>query len=121
MFMFKLNNFKKYLCFFLSSIEKDVFPNLLKIAKVSPIFKSSDSSEFSSYIPISILPVFSKVLERIMYNKVFDYLHQNKHSVCPSYVLVYHSYDTHMYLCITCMYSYAIHISLICHLYVTRT
>ena len=50
------------------SIKQGIFPYSLKIAKVTPIFKSGN------YRPISILPVFSKVLERIMYNRVYNHL-----------------------------------------------
>ena len=63
--------------FFRLSIEKGIF-NLLKIVKVFPVFKSNDDFYVSNYRPISVLPVFSKVLERIMHNRVFDYSHKNK-------------------------------------------
>ena len=39
-----------------------IVPKELKIAKVIPIFKSGNSSSFNNYRPISILPVFSKIL-----------------------------------------------------------
>ena len=55
-----------------------MFPNELKIAKVTPIFKTDDQSLVSNYRPISVLPVFSKILERVMYNRVFTYLNDNK-------------------------------------------
>ena len=56
------------------SIKQGIFPNSLKIAKVTPIFKSGAKYNVSNYRPISILPVFSKVLERIMYNRVYNHL-----------------------------------------------
>ena len=56
------------------SIQQGIFPDSLKIAKVTPIFKSGDKDNVSNYRPISILPVFSKVLERIMYNRVYNHL-----------------------------------------------
>ena len=39
-----------------------------------PIFKSGDKALFSSYRPISVLPCFSKFLERIIYNRIINYL-----------------------------------------------
>ena len=48
------------------SIQQGIFPDSLKIAKVTPTFKSGDKDNRSNYRPISTLPVFSKVLERIM-------------------------------------------------------
>ena len=56
------------------SIKQGIFPDSLKIAKVTPIFKSGAKDNVSNYRPISILPVFSKVLERIMYNRVYNHL-----------------------------------------------
>ena len=56
------------------SIQQGIFPDRLKIAKVTPIFKSGDKYNVSNYCPIPILAVFSKVLERIMYNRVCNHL-----------------------------------------------
>ena len=39
-----------------------------------PIFKSGDKALFSNYRPISVLPCFSKFLERIIYNRIINYL-----------------------------------------------
>jgi len=55
------------------------FPDLLKIAKVSPIFKAGDKSNISNYRPISVLPSFSKIFEKIVYNRLLNYL--TKHSI----------------------------------------
>ena len=59
------------------SIEKGVFPDDLKIARVTPIYKGEGSSDVSNYRPISVLPCFSKILERIMYNRLYKYLIEN--------------------------------------------
>ena len=56
------------------SLEKGVFPRQLKIAKVIPLYKSGDDMLFSNYRPVSILPIFSKILERIMYNRLILYV-----------------------------------------------
>ena len=60
------------------SIEKGIFPDDLKIAKVTPIYKADDKSDLSNYRPISVLSCFSKILERIMYNRLYQYLTENK-------------------------------------------
>ena len=62
----------KYL--FNLSIVKGIFPVDLKIAKFTPIYKADHSSNISNYRPISVLPCFSKMLERIMYNCLQKYL-----------------------------------------------
>ena len=54
-----------------NSVKEGTFPDPLKIAKVSPIFKTGDAATLGNYRPISVLPVFSKLLERIMYNRVY--------------------------------------------------
>ena len=65
----------KYL--FNLSIEKSVFRDDLKIARATPIYKGEDSSDVSNYKPISVLPCFSKILERIMYHRLYKYLTEN--------------------------------------------
>ena len=59
------------------SLKKGIFPEKMKIAKVSPIFKKGDKSILSNYRPISVLPCFSKILERIMFNRLYIYLAEN--------------------------------------------
>ena len=49
----------------------------MKVAKVTPIFKNGEKSSISNYRPISVLPCFSKILERIMYNRLYDYFTVN--------------------------------------------
>ncbi|XP_065658943.1 uncharacterized protein LOC136083470 [Hydra vulgaris] len=53
---------------FKCSIIQGVFPDDLKIAKIIPIFKEGEKTNVKHYRPISILSVFSKILERILYN-----------------------------------------------------
>ena len=50
--------------FFNLCLSKGIFPKLLKRAEVKPIFKNGDPECISNYRPISILPVFSKILEK---------------------------------------------------------
>ena len=56
------------------SITHWIVPDELKIARVVPIFKSGDKALFSNYRPISVIPCFSKFLERIIYNRIINYL-----------------------------------------------
>ena len=52
-------------------------PCTLKIAKVLPLFKSGPRNLVDNYRPISILPVISKILERVIYDQLSDYLESN--------------------------------------------
>ena len=64
------------------SLSQGVFPDLLKIAKVNPIFKKDDPNEISNYRPISLLPSISKVLEKIVYNRLHKFI--TKHNILNS-------------------------------------
>ena len=56
------------------SISQGVFPSKLKIANVLPLYKADDPFLFNNYRPVSLLNVLSKVFERIMYNRVSEFL-----------------------------------------------
>jgi retron-type reverse transcriptase len=50
---------------------------MLKLSKIIPIPKNGDERVISNYRPLSILSVFSKILEKIMYKRLISYLHKN--------------------------------------------
>jgi hypothetical protein len=52
------------------------FPTRLKYATIKPIFKNGDKN-IANYRPISILPTFSKILEKIMYIRLMNHLETN--------------------------------------------
>ena len=60
------------------SITAGTVPMELKIALVVPVFKAGDKTIFSNYRPISVVPSFSEILEKIVYNRLIDYLSKNK-------------------------------------------
>ena len=49
-------------------------PSNLKIAKVTPVFKNGDPKDIHNYRPISVLPCFSKIIERLVYNRLSKFL-----------------------------------------------
>ena len=51
-----------------------VFPFELKIAQVLPLYKNNDPMLFNNYRPISILPFFSKLFERLMHNRLINFI-----------------------------------------------
>ena len=51
-----------------------VFPSKMKIAEVVPLFKCGEKNVFTNYRPISLLPEFSKILERLYNNKMDKFL-----------------------------------------------
>ena len=56
------------------SLIQGYFPQELKLAKIVPLYKSNDPSHFNNYRPISLLSVFSKIIEKVMYERLYDYL-----------------------------------------------
>jgi hypothetical protein len=51
-----------------------VFPDRLKYSEVQPLFKKGEKNEITNYRPISLLPSFSKIIEKIIYNRLVSYL-----------------------------------------------
>lgn len=56
------------------SVNTGRFPALLKHASIIPVFKKGDPCNITNYRPISILSVFSKVFERIVYSRMMSFL-----------------------------------------------
>ena len=50
------------------------FPNSLKAANITPVFKKDSLTEKSNYRPVSIPPNLSKIYERLIYNELSKYL-----------------------------------------------
>ena len=67
---------------FNNSLSQGVFPDLFKIAKVNPIFKKDNPHEISNYRPISLLPSISKILEKIVYTRLYKFI--NKYNILNS-------------------------------------
>ena len=59
------------------SLSQGVFPSELKLAKVIPLYKGGDKELMNNYRPISILPLYSKLFERIMHSRLWSYINRN--------------------------------------------
>ena len=55
------------------SLSHGIFPNDMKLAKIVPIFKSGNTKLFNNFRPISILPAFSNILEKIVCNRLLHF------------------------------------------------
>lgn len=65
----------KYIAAILNKyISKGEFPDDLKISQVAPIHKAGHRDEVHNYRPISVLNCFSKIYEKIIYNRLMEYL-----------------------------------------------
>ncbi len=56
------------------SIETSTVPNCMNIAKVVPILKKGDHTDLNNYSPIAILPVISKILEKVIHRRLYSFL-----------------------------------------------
>ena len=50
------------------------FPDKLKIGKITPIFKKSNPEHLENYRPVSTLPIFGKIFEKVIYERLYSYL-----------------------------------------------
>ena len=77
--VFLLKKFKDFFSLWLSKIanlsfETGVFPDLLKFAKVTPLHKKECKLDYRNYRPISLLSVYSKIFEKLVYTRIYSYL-----------------------------------------------
>ena len=59
---------------FNSSLLQGEFPKALKLGKIIATYKKGAKTDLKNYRPVTILPILSKVLERLMYVRLYDYL-----------------------------------------------
>ena len=54
-------------------METGIFPKILKIGKATPVYTKGDPQLFDNYRPISILPIFQKIFEKIVYLRIYSF------------------------------------------------
>ena len=59
-------------------IGKGIFPDQWKLANVFPAYKKESKNVVNNYRPISLLPIFAKVFERLLFNSLFSHFCENK-------------------------------------------
>ena len=62
---------------FNKSIQTGVFPNCWKKGNIIPVHKKDSKSLINNYRPISLLPIFSKIFEKLIYNSLFKHFKTN--------------------------------------------
>ena len=71
------------------SFQSGIFPDKMKFAKVIPLFKKGCPLTTSNYRPISLLSVFSKITEKVMYERLYRFL--EKHEILYSLQFGFHA------------------------------
>ena len=61
------------------SLQSGIFPSELKLAKVIPLHKGDSKHLLNDYRTVSVLPVLSKILEKIVYSRLVTFI--NKHNI----------------------------------------
>ena len=59
---------------FSESLTNNKFPDTLKLSDITPVFKKLDPSDKANYRLVSILPLVSKLFEKIMYDQLYEYI-----------------------------------------------
>ena len=80
------------------SIQQNIFPHQWKVAKIIPLHKKDEIIYPKNYRPVSLLPIFSKILERAIFVQVVEYFEENgllhpshhgfrqKHNTCTALI-----------------------------------
>ena len=58
-------------------LKSGVYPDRLKVACITPIFKSGDPCDINNYRPISGLPVLNIIIENLLYSRFISFINQN--------------------------------------------
>ena len=54
-----------------------VFPSILKTGKITPVYKKDDEQLIENYRPVSTLPIFGKIFEKIIYSRLYGFFVSN--------------------------------------------
>ena len=63
-------------------MREGVYPGHFKVAKVVPVYKGEDPTQFGNYRPVSVLPVLSQIFERVLQTRLIEFL-ENKKTLVP--------------------------------------
>lgn len=58
-------------------LESGEFPDKLKLAVIKPLYKKGNKRDPANYRPIALLPVFSKIIEKVIYDKLYSFFERN--------------------------------------------
>ena len=62
---------------FNTALNTGIFPDLWKKGNIVPVHKKDSNHLVKNYRPISLLPIFGKIFEKLIFNSLLDYLHRN--------------------------------------------
>ena len=60
------------------SMKSGVYPDRLKLGKITPVYKKGDPELLENYRPVSTLPIFGKIFEKVIYERLYSYFMSQK-------------------------------------------
>ena len=75
--MFRIAIIESLFKIFKNCLKCGIFPDGLKKGNIVPIFKKEDKRNIKNYRPVSLLPIRSKIFERIIYSSMLNYFLDN--------------------------------------------
>ena len=76
---------------FRNKLSTSIYPDIWKLANLTPIFKKGDKQLIKNYRPISLLPICGKIFEKIIFNNLYNYhnvnnlITKNQSGFCPGH------------------------------------
>ena len=59
---------------FNESMSRGIFPDILKVGKITPIYKKDNPELLENYRPVSTLPIFGKIFEKVIYERLYSFM-----------------------------------------------
>jgi len=59
------------------SLSSGIFPSRLKFSEIKPLHKIGDRMDITNFRPLSLLTSFSKILEKVIYTRLYQHINQN--------------------------------------------
>ena len=79
------------------SVQVGVFLSKLKQAKVIPVYKSDDETELGNYRPVSLLSIFNRTCEKLIYQRLKTFLDKNNILLKSQYGFQWKAFHTTHY------------------------
>ena len=62
-------------------VGEKIFPDSLKFVNITPVHKNDKTTSKENYRPVKVLPLISKIIERIIYDQLSKYLEKHLNSI----------------------------------------
>ena len=67
------------------ALSQGIFPDRLKLANITPVHKKDETTDKENYRPVSVLPLFSKIFKKVIYDQLSQYLEKYLNSLLCSF------------------------------------